>query len=212
MTVKNLKIGPIQTNCYIAYDNNKVGFVVDPPLYGEKINDYLKENGITITHILLTHAHFDHVGGVKKLKALNPNAVVVIGQPDAEAVGYVSDSFRVAIRAYIDDYTDIPLNEFVVDGDKIISGDMEISVLSTPGHTRGGVCYLVENNIFTGDTLFKQEVGRCDLDGGDYHTILRSVKRLAALPGDYIVYPGHEDFSTMEHERVYNRYIKSNEV
>ena len=212
MNVEQLRVGPVQTNCYIAYGDDKIGAVIDPGLMGDKINNILKEKGITLSHILLTHVHFDHIGGVKKLKELNPNAKVVIGEKDAPDLQTAHLSFRAAVKAYINEYTDIPCDETVIDGDIINCGELTFKVLETPGHTRGGVCYMCKDSIFTGDTLFREEVGRCDLDGGDYLTILRSVKRLAALPGDYAIYPGHEASSTLSHERIHNRYINSKEV
>lgn len=107
-----------------------------------------------------------------------------------------------------DDYTGLSATRLVKEGDVVRAGTLEFSVLDTPGHTRGGVCYLCGDCLFSGDTLFRFECGRTDLDGGDYQTILRSLKKLHDLPGDYRVLPGHDALSTLEEERRGNPYMK----
>jgi glyoxylase-like metal-dependent hydrolase (beta-lactamase superfamily II) len=94
------------------------------------------------------------------------------------------------------------------DGDKVSVGGLEFEVITTPGHTPGGVCLKCEDALFTGDTLFKDSCGRTDMDGGSMEILLKSLKRLSELPGDYEVYPGHSDFTTLEHERKLNYYMK----
>lgn len=212
MNIRHLKVGVIMTNCYIVWDNHKNAVVIDPGAMAHKIDKVIQENDLLLRHIFLTHVHFDHIGGVKGLRKIYPDVKVYIGKDDAPDLKTAHESFKAAVRAFIDEYTDLYADVLVDDNDEINVGNLKFKVLATPGHTRGGVCYLCKNSIFTGDTLFKHEVGRCDLEGGDYFAILRSVKRLAALEGDYDIYPGHEGFTTLEHERQFNRYIRSNEV
>ena len=117
---------------------------------------------------------------------------------------------RRAALAYItkEDYEGLKADILLHEGDEVVAGAMTFKVMETPGHTRGGVCYICEDCIFSGDTLFRQECGRTDLEGGSYPEILRSLKRLHDLEGDYNVLPGHEGFSMLSHERKYNPYMK----
>ncbi len=212
MNMTHLRLGPIQTNCYIVWDDTKNAAVIDPAAKADKIDVVLKEHNLNLQCILLTHMHFDHIGGINGLRRLYPDVKVYIGTEDAPDLPTAHESWRAYVRAYLDEYTGLKADVMVEDGDVIEVGSLKFHAIATPGHTRGGRCYLCEDAIFTGDTLFKEEVGRCDLDGGDYLTILRSVKKLAALEGDYTIYPGHEAFSTLSHEREHNRYIRSTEV
>ncbi len=209
--IKHLALGMLRTNCYIVYSEGKCA-VIDPGAQADKIVSAISEIGAEPQYILLTHPHFDHIGAVKELCATYPNIKVCIGEGDLPELENAAESFAAAVKGNREKYTDFTADILLNDGDSIAVGAETFTVISTPGHTRAGVCYLCGDELFTGDTLFREEVGRCDLVGGDYHTILRSVKRLAAMSGEYNVYPGHEEFSTMSHERAFNRYINSTEV
>ena len=197
MQIKLLQVGPLGTNCYLLEDEkNKLAAVVDPGGDAGRILSQARADGVEIRLILLTHAHFDHTGGVAELHAALPDVPVYLHPDDAALLG--SEVFP-AIGA-----PTVPYGE----GDRVKLGDLEIQVLHTPGHTPGGVCLLVGDALFTGDTLFQGSMGRIDFEGGSYEDIMASLARLAHLPGDFRVLPGHMDASTLERERKTNYYIR----
>lgn len=192
MNIKTLTLGPLQVNCYIVYVNQKC-LVIDPGFEPEKVLKACEELGLTIEAVLLTHGHFDHVGGVKKIAEKTGCRVFL--HPDEEKL----PPFITAGKLY---YTD-PYAE----GDEITLAGMTLTVAHTPGHTPGSVCLRFGDLLFTGDTLFAGSCGRTDLPGGDFSTIKASLKRLAAWEGDCAVFPGHGEATTLGAERQDNPYI-----
>ena len=197
MNIKTMQVGPLGTNCYLLEDEHThAAAVIDPGGDGARIEAQLLADGAELKLILLTHAHFDHTGGVAELHAAHPEVPVVLHPADAARLG--SQVFP-------------PIGAPTVpygDGDVVKLGDLDIQVLHTPGHTPGGVCLLVGDALFTGDTLFQGSMGRIDFEGGSYEDIMASLARLAHLPGDFRVLPGHMDASTLERERKTNYYIR----
>ena len=197
MQIKMMQVGPLGTNCYLLEDEkNKLAAVVDPGGDAPRILSQAKADGVEVKMILLTHAHFDHTGGVAELCASLPGVPVYLHPADAALLG--SEVFP-AIGAATVPYGD---------GDTVQLGELTIQVLHTPGHTPGGVCLLVGDALFTGDTLFYGSMGRTDFAGGSYEDIMASLKRLAQLPGNYQVLPGHMDTTTLDRERKINFYIR----
>lgn len=207
MHIETIPSGPIQTNTYVAYGApGGECFIVDPA-DAKKATAYLKAQGLALTHILLTHGHFDHILGVAQLQE-ETGAKVFIGAPDAAALyddtENLSTMSRYPVRAC---RADRELN----DGDVFEAAGFTIKAIATPGHTLGGMCYLVESErvLFAGDTLFKLSVGRSDLPGGDPKALFHSISyKLFPLPGDPTVYPGHAGSTTLETERLHNPYMK----
>ena len=197
MNIKTMQVGPLGTNCYLLEDEHtRAAAVIDPGGDGARIEAQLLADGAELKLILLTHAHFDHTGGVAELHAAHPDVPVFLHPADAARLG--SDVFP-------------PIGAPTVpygDGDVVKLGDLDIQVLHTPGHTPGGVCLLVGDALFTGDTLFQGSMGRIDFEGGSYEDIMASLARLAHLPGDFRVLPGHMDASTLGRERKTNYYIR----
>ena len=197
MNIKTMQVGPLGTNCYLLEDEHtRAAAVIDPGGDGARIEAQLRADGAELKRILLTHAHFDHTGGVAELHAAHPDVPVFLHPADASRLG--SDVFP-------------PIGAPTVpygDGDVVKLGDLDIQVLHTPGHTPGGVCLLVGDALFPGDTLFQGSMGRIDFEGGAYEDIMASLARLAHLPGDFRVLPGHMDASTLERERKTNYYIR----
>ena len=197
MNIKTMQVGPLGTNCYLLEDEHtRAAAVIDPGGDGARIEAQLLAAGAELKRILLTHAHFDHTGGVAELHAAHPDVPVFLHPADAARLG--SQVFP-------------PIGAPTVpygDGDVGKLGDLDIQVLHTPGHTPGGVCLLVGDALFTGDTLFQGSMGRIDFEGGSYEDIMASLARLAHLPGDFRVLPGHMDASTLERERKTNYYIR----
>ena len=195
VNMKTLPLGAYQTNTYLVWDENSAGCVViDPGYQADTILREAKALGKEISAIFLTHGHFDHVGAVRDL-------VAEVGCPV-----YLNDA-DLAMPAQL---TAGPLyyTNIYGEGDFVDAAGLSFKVLHTPGHTPGSVCLMCENVIFSGDTLFWGSCGRTDLPGGSWNTIRISLRRLADLKGDYRVYPGHGDETTLDFERKMNPYMQ----
>ena len=197
MKIKIMHVGELGTNCYLLEDEaTNSAAIVDPGGEGDRVLAQVQADGMEVKLILLTHAHFDHTGGVAALHKALPDVPVYLHPADAALLGTnVFPAIGVPT---------VPYDE----GDTLKLGSLTISVLHTPGHTPGGVCLKVEDALFTGDTLFQGSMGRTDLTGGSYEEIMASLKRLGELPGDYQVLPGHMDATTLEAERAGNYYLR----
>ena len=202
MKVLSAMVGPIMTNCYILCDETaKVCAVIDPGDEPKRIEAMIASCGCSPVMILLTHGHFDHCTGVAGLLEKWPDLPVYIHEADVtDGVGGELTFRRL----------DEKNQRYWHEGDTLTVGGLTLRVMETPGHSRGSVCLLVEGQgvIFSGDTLFRGNCGRCDFPGGDYRAMLRSLARLGRLEGQYQVYPGHEAATDMEYERKYNPYMK----
>lgn len=198
MLIKCLPVGQIETNCYIVTDEDTLECaVIDPGDESNAILDYIEEHHLKPKYIFLTHGHFDHTMAVNAVHR-ETGAIVCMNTGDAGAV-IQNAPFRFNPPAD---------TVYYKEGDRISVGNLVFEILETPGHTPGGVTLRCENALFTGDTLFRDSCGRTDLYGGDMSVLLRSLKRLADLPGDYEVYPGHMDSTTLDRERRFNYYVK----
>lgn len=207
MNVKRVYVGRLGANCYIVEQGGEV-LIIDPAELSDELLDYVKENKDKITKILLTHRHFDHLLGVADLKKLT-DAQIIIHELDRE--GLLSAKHSLAEYFQFSQTTVTP-DLLCKDGDKIPFGDIDITVLHTPGHTIGSVCYIMGEVMFTGDTLFKGDVGRQDLPTGDSATLLSSIKMLKALEQDYTVYPGHGLSTTLSNEKMYNPAMNGSDI
>ena len=195
MEVRCLSLPPLGANCYLLA-NGPQGLVLDPGGAPEAVAAACGELGLTPAAILLTHGHFDHVGAVAAL---------------AERWG------GLAVYCHAADVSDAP-GEFtwqklptwkpLAEGQTLALAGLELNVLHTPGHSPGSCCFLAGDCLFTGDVLFRGSMGRTDLPGGDDGQMAASLKRLAALPGDYRVYPGHGPATTLDQERARNPYLR----
>lgn len=201
MNVHSIVVGPVSTNCYIVNDDAGRAAVIDPGDNAPKILAWIRENALSVEKIFLTHGHFDHIMAVAPLKEAT-GAEVVIAAGDAEKLLDPARSLasRVGLRP-----TSIRPDRLAGDGDVFSVGALCFTVLLTPGHTPGSAVLLCERTMFSGDTLFEGDCGRCDLPGGSYPEMLRSLRRLYALEGDYTVYPGHDVSTTLDRERRFNQ-------
>ena len=196
MKMITLPLGALETNCYVVYDEaSKACALVDPGAMPQVILDTLTKNDLTLQKILLTHAHFDHTGALRALHEKFPDVPIYVNAQDTDETLNMSHGNLV--------YTDTFL-----DGDEISMPPLTFRVLATPGHTQGSSCLICGDTIFSGDTLFEGCCGRTDLPGGDGAQMLASLKRLAELPGDYHVLPGHGGDTTLERERRTNYYMR----
>lgn len=205
MEISVLQLGQIGTNCYIF--RKEGGYqcgVVDPGDQGEQVARWLVEKGLEAEAVLLTHGHFDHILGIPGLREEWPGLPVYCHPADFgedETTGLFGERFPT-VRSFGDI---IPYKE----GDVVNVAGIDVEILETPGHTPGSVTLKAEDVLFTGDTMFEGSMGRTDLPGGDEAAIMRSLKRLGQLEGDYQVLPGHEGRSTLERERKTNYCLKA---
>ena len=206
MEVKLLLKGHLATysNCYGVL-TDKAAIVVDPGKYTLELADFLKSNADKTRLILITHAHYDHIGGALELRE-KTGVKIAIGKNEEFALSdkafNLSGRFTPAITAFNADYTIEDEEEFTV-------GDITVKAFETPGHTVGGMCYLMNDNLFSGDMLFYETVGRVDLPGGDINEMKQSLDRMMWIFDDEIkVYSGHGEETTIGHERKYNPYLR----
>lgn len=205
MDIKTIKVGAERTNCYLVSDTAGNAFVVDPGSEFQVIEQELKKiKNLKLKYILLTHGHYDHVQAVDDLKYAYPQTRVLIGGGDAEYirkmaeqgafVGKILKNIKTAVAA-------------VSEGTILPFGTDNIKVFSTPGHTPGGLCYLVNNCLFSGDTLFWHTIGRTDLPLASGEDLMVSITKLTELPGETIVYPGHGRGTSIGEEIQHNPFL-----
>ena len=203
MEIKVVHLGLIRTNCYLI-SSDRAAVVIDPGQDSETVLRFLEDSSDKERFILITHAHFDHIAGVPLLRE-KTGVPIGIGAGDHTALSDPSINLSARFHVQIPPFT---ADRTFHDGDVFTVGDLRFSVLETPGHTVGGVSYLLENALFSGDTLFEGTVGRTDFPGGDIHTLKKSVKRLLLLDGDTVIYPGHDGFTTVAKERRNNIFAR----
>lgn len=204
MLVETMVVGFVQTNCYLAWDEAaKEGFLVDPGDNAPLILDTVRRLGVQVKLIFLTHSHFDHVMALAEVAAAT-GAKVAIHESEAAEIAAPSAATLRALGLPALQIKPSPADILLKDGDTLSCAGETLKILHTPGHTTGSVCIDTGKLLFSGDTLFEDDCGRCDLPGGDYSVMLSSLRCLAALPGDRVVYPGHSVSTTLARERQVN--------
>lgn len=195
-------------NNYIITDSETgATAVVDPSLPEESLVKKLQ--GKDVQYILLTHGHFDHIYGAKYVKE-KTGAKVVIHKDEEEMLHDIDkNEFRLNCKGH--EFHEVDADILTEDGTELMLGNTKITVMHTPGHSMGGVCYVFKEDsvIFSGDTLFRLTAGRSDLYGGNAREELMSLAKISELEGDYKVYPGHDNSTTLDFERQYNRYMRT---
>lgn len=188
------------SNSYILTQDGAEAVVIDPAQ--PRITNILKQNGLICKYVLLTHGHFDHVGGCGAL--YNDGAKIICGESEKDFIRSPENT-DIFGGVYIPEFK---IDRTVADGENFSLCGIGFKAMFTPGHTAGGVCYITGDNIFSGDTLFRCSVGRTDLPTGDHRALSASLKKLFALDGDYKVYCGHDSDTTLDYERKYNPYAR----
>lgn len=203
MKVISEKFGSMDNNCSLIIDEKtNQSALVDCNEFSQKMIDMIGDTDFK--YILLTHGHFDHIIGVKSVKE-KYGAQVVISKEDEPMLNSSKLSLAVFCNA---PQNNVDADIIVKDGDEITLGETKIKVMATPGHTSGSVCYIAENCIFSGDTLFYCSCGRTDFPSGSPEQMMSSLQKLKALDGDYKVYTGHNNLTTLDFERKNNPYMK----
>ena len=212
MRINRYVVGMVQTNCYIVInDETKECFIIDPGASGKQLAEKIKQDNLIPVAILLTHGHFDHAGGADDLaKEFDIKIYAHEAEEDTLHDPQKNVSWMVGAKESYD------ADVFLKDSKIVNLAGFDIKVLHTPGHTEGGCCYYIadEEFVFTGDTLFAQSVGRTDFPGGSMSQIVRSIReklmtlnKAGNLETDIMVYPGHNDPTTIETERMENPYL-----
>lgn len=209
MKVSTYILGSFGTNCYFITNDviptdNRVA-IVDPGSDAQKILSKLNERQLCCSHILLTHAHFDHIMALEELRKAT-GAPVYIHVSDADML---TDNDLNCMNIFCKNSVILtPAEHTVNDGDKIDLPGGTFTVMHTPGHTPGSVCYVSENIAICGDTIFRNNIGRYDLPRGDFAKLITSLKKIASLPDNTRLYPGHGASTTVGREKDYNIYLK----
>lgn len=204
---ETLAVGPLAVNCFIigSKKDNKA-IVIDAGGDHEEILKLLKKHNLTLQFLINTHAHFDHVGGVRPLQNLT-GAKFLLHREDIPLLNHLNEQTAAfGLPAIGIPTVDKPL----VDNDEIFIGAEKLRVIHTPGHSPGSVCFLIDNAVFVGDTLFADSIGRTDLYGGSYTKLINSIKtRLFTLEDQVLVYPGHGTFTTIGEEKQHNPFFSA---
>ena len=203
MQIKVIIVGMFATNCYlVSCPESGEGIIIDPGADGKKIADQVRDLGLKLRYLINTHGHVDHIGANGKLKE-EFKVPLLLCKKDLEIYNNPGFGLRFVLGKQP------PPDDYLSDGDKVEFGRLSLTVMETPGHTPGGVSLVEDNAVFCGDTLFTGSIGRTDLAGGSYATLIRSIHdRLAALPPRTVVYPGHGPATTIGEEIASNPFLR----
>ena len=206
LTVKQFVVGPVGTNCYFAINQaTKEMFIVDPGAEAEKLIAQIDQLKVTPVAVLLTHGHFDHAGAAEEMAA-HYQIPVYAGENEKGTLESTTKNLSGPMMGQPEVYH---ATDYLKDMEEQTIAGMKVRTLFTPGHTEGGVCYYLPNEmvVFSGDTLFCESVGRTDFPGGSMSAIVRSLReKLFLLPKETVVYPGHGDETSIGYEEKYNPY------
>ena len=205
LTIQSFAVMPFDENCYVVSDDTGEGVVIDPGGMAKEILAYIREAKLSIKAVLDTHGHCDHIGANDAIRDAT-EAPLYIHKED----GAMISDIRLNLSAFMGfKVISRPAEHLLSEGDKISFGNSELEVIHTPGHTKGGVCFVGDGVAFTGDTLFAGSIGRSDFPGGSERDLIGNIKKkLLALPDETKVYSGHGPSSEIGWERKCNPYLQ----
>ncbi|MDP2843523.1 MAG: MBL fold metallo-hydrolase [Acetobacterium sp.] len=206
MQVIKKSLGQMGTNCYLVWDEKTLeAAVIDPGFEDQRISDSINENKLKVKYILLTHGHFDHLGGVNQIRKLT-GAKVLIHENDADCL--LDPRRNLSVLAGMSMVLE-PADGYLNENETITLGTVVIRVIHTPGHSKGGICLLAEDQLFAGDTLFNTSIGRTDFADGDLNELLNAIEtKLFILDDATTVLPGHGENTTIGYEKMNNPFLK----
>ncbi len=206
MKITNIPSGPLDVNTYIVADEEtKKAFIVDPGGHNMRTVNLIADEGYEVEYIILTHGHGDHIGGVTEYMKDYPKAKLVAALAEKEMLGTAQFNLSMDVCSK---KVELEADIWVDDGDSLDVGDMKLHFLMTPGHTPGGMCILIDDVLFSGDTLFRQSVGRTDFAGGSFRQLAKSIReKLFVLPDNTKVYPGHMGYTDIGFEKRNNPFV-----
>ena len=198
-------------NNYILYnEKTKTAAIFDPSLCFSKTDKFIKENGLNLKYIFITHGHFDHLGDIKKFQDSYPDIRTYFPKNDKVLYDNLSLQSQMFGAPMVEEFT---IDEFIDENSGIFIDDIKIQIIETPGHSKGSTCYLINDFLISGDTLFLEEIGRCDLPTGSFNEISHSIKgKLFNLDDNIKVFTGHGDNTTIGHEKQFNAYFGKNAI
>lgn len=189
----------IYTNVYVVADEvTKEGIVIDPGGAVDKVYNYIENMEIKLKYIILTHCHADHTAGLSKLNKYYPNAKILIHEDDSD--GLTNSEINMCETVGVPNNY-LQADVVLKDGDEVTFGNLKAKIIHTPGHTKGGICILINDALFTGDTLFKRLYGRTDLPTGSEEKIQKSIQKIFTFDENTIIYPGHGAISIIREEK-----------
>jgi glyoxylase-like metal-dependent hydrolase (beta-lactamase superfamily II) len=205
-----LKVGPLETNCYVLAADGPDALVIDPGGDAGDVIERLESNGLTPVLLVNTHGHADHIVANAALRKRYPHMKIAIGRADAGCLtnAIKNQSFFIGMMV-----RGPKADRLLDDGDTVEAGSLKLRVLATPGHSPGGIGLFIDDlggkpALFCGDTLFAEGVGRCDIPGGDWDRLAESIRtKIFTLPDDTAVYPGHGPKTTVGHEKKHNPFL-----
>lgn len=200
-----MMVGMYQSNCYILFDEDNDAVIIDPGAEGKRIVETIEKHNLNPKMILLTHGHSDHYGGVNEVLS-SYDIPLYMSKEDQEMLERDQRNIDRALGGF--NIGEIKACYLVKDGDEIKFKDKVFKVVATPGHTKGSLCFIIDNAMFSGDMLFQGSIGRTDLPGGNYDEIMKSLKRLLEMPADLVVYPGHGGHTTIGFEKENNYFAR----
>jgi glyoxylase-like metal-dependent hydrolase (beta-lactamase superfamily II) len=205
MKIQRITVGPLQSNCYVVYDEQALeALVIDPGDDARLILQSIDSKKLKILYIVCTHAHFDHIGAVAEIRE-KTGGKIVLHKNEIEIYEGARD--QGALWGFVIEQP--PQPDILIDeGDELSVGDITLKVLHTPGHSPGGISLYCEGVVLTGDTVFAGSVGRTDFYGGSIEELKMSFKRIISLPPETQIFPGHGDLSTVKNEKEFNFFIQ----